>query len=482
MIIDRHDEARDAAPARRPVTPRLAAVRTRPLRTPVRPRSPRLPAALVAADAACMVFAVLVVQQAFDVGLLAVPLVVLLNAYARLYQRRLAMSVLDDVLPLAVRGIVALLLTLAVAASLDIPVPFVGVIAGLGAASGIYVVSVACARALLYEAARRARRGGQRPAVILGGGKIADRIAARLADRPEYGLRPVGYVDAAPLFGPDRPRVPMLGGVEDLDEAIVEHHAYDVIIAFGSFREHEVLAAIETCRRLGCDVFCVPRFFELQGVRDYRYSENLWGLPLVRLPRRPRVSPAWRVKRLIDIVGATIGLVLTAPLMAACALAVRLEGGPGVLFRQSRVGLDGRSFTVLKFRTLRPVDEDESATRWSIAHDDRLGPVGRILRQTSMDELPQLWNILRGDMSIVGPRPERPHFVAEFTQAFPGYGSRHRVPAGLTGLAQVNGLRGDTSIEERARFDNFYIEDWSLWGDIKIILRTILAPLRRDGG
>lgn len=479
MIIDRPDETSDA-PAASALSPRLVPGSPPSARTAVRPRSPRLPATLVAADAVCMVVAVLVVQQCVDFGLVAVPLVVTLNAYGRLYQRRLAMSVLDDIVPLAARGVIALLLTLALAVSLAVPMPFVGIIAGLGVATGIYLATVIVARAGLYEMARRARRHGRRPAVILGGGKIADLLAARLDDRPEYGLRPIGYVDAS--NGWDRFRVPMLGGVDRLEEAIVQHDVYDVIIAFGSFREHEVLEAVETCRRLGCDVFCVPRFFEMQALRNYRYSENLWGLPLVRLPRRPAVSPAWRIKRLVDIAGAAIGLVLTAPLLAACAIAVRIETGPGVLFRQNRVGLDGRAFTVMKFRTLKPASEDESATRWNIALDDRLGPVGRLLRRTSLDELPQLWNILRGDMSIVGPRPERPHFVEEFTRAFPGYGFRHRVPAGLTGLAQVNGLRGDTSIEERARFDNFYIENWSLWGDVKIILRTVLATLRREGG
>jgi lipopolysaccharide/colanic/teichoic acid biosynthesis glycosyltransferase len=136
----------------------------------------------------------------------------------------------------------------------------------------------------------------------------------------------------------------------------------------------------------------------------------------------------------------------------------------------------------MKFRSLKPVDERESQTQWNIAHDDRLGPVGRFLRATSLDELPQLLNILRGDMTIVGPRPERPHFVETFTASFPRYTARHRVPAGLTGWAQVHGLRGDTSIEERARFDNYYIENWTLWSDIKIILRTVTAVLRRQGG
>lgn len=477
MIIDSQDGTRDTAPW---PTLRPSSVPAPP-RAPIRKRSRRLPFALVVADSVGMLLAVLVVQQAFDAGLAAVPIVLLLNASGGLYQRRLAMSVLDDTMSLATRGCVAILLALAVAASFQAPLPFTGIIAGLVAAAAIYVVIVLVARALLYEAVRRARRGGQRPVIILGAGKIADRVASRLLERPEYGLRPVGCVDSLPLIGAERRSVPLLGGTKDLAETIVEYRAYDVIVAFGSFREHEVLDGIDTCRRLGCEVFCVPRFFELQGVRG-TMVENLWGMPIVRLPRRPHVSPAWRVKRAMDVVGAGIGLLLASPVMAACALAVRLDGGPGVLFRQNRVGIDGRSFTVLKFRSMRPATEDESATRWNIAQDDRLGPIGKFLRQTSLDELPQLWNILRGDMSLVGPRPERPHFVAEFTQAFPGYGSRHRVPAGLTGLAQVNGLRGDTSIEERARFDNLYIENWSLWQDVKIIMQTVLAPLRRSGG
>jgi lipopolysaccharide/colanic/teichoic acid biosynthesis glycosyltransferase len=162
-------------------------------------------------------------------------------------------------------------------------------------------------------------------------------------------------------------------------------------------------------------------------------------------------------------------------------LAVRLALGPGVLFRQERVGLDGRPFDLLKFRSLRPATSLESATTWSIALDDRLGSVGRFLRKTSLDELPQLWNVLRGQMSIVGPRPERPHFVEQFTEQFPAYLARHRVPSGLTGMSQVHGLRGDTSIEDRARLDNFYIEHWSLWADIKLMLRTAEAVVRGSG-
>jgi lipopolysaccharide/colanic/teichoic acid biosynthesis glycosyltransferase len=135
----------------------------------------------------------------------------------------------------------------------------------------------------------------------------------------------------------------------------------------------------------------------------------------------------------------------------------------------------------MKFRTMRPVDDTESQTNWNIAQDDRVGPVGRFLRKSSLDELPQLFNILRGDMSLVGPRPERPHFVEEFSRLYPSYSARTRVPCGLTGWAQIHGLRGDTSIADRASFDNFYIENWSLWLDIKIMLRTVVALVRSPG-
>jgi lipopolysaccharide/colanic/teichoic acid biosynthesis glycosyltransferase len=143
-----------------------------------------------------------------------------------------------------------------------------------------------------------------------------------------------------------------------------------------------------------------------------------------------------------------------------------------VLFWQERVGMDGRTFRLCKFRSLRPRSENESQTTWTVAGDPRLGKVGRFLRRSSIDEMPQLWNIVRGQMSLVGPRPERPTFVKKFSQEHARYWARHRVPVGLTGFAQVNGLRGDTSIRERARYDNYYIANWSLWLDLKIVLLT----------
>jgi len=169
------------------------------------------------------------------------------------------------------------------------------------------------------------------------------------------------------------------------------------------------------------------------------------------------------------------------PVLALCAIAVYCEGGTPVLFRQRRVGTDGQTFDCLKFRSMRPDNAGESATRWSIADDPRVGPVGKILRRSSLDELPQLWNVLRGDMTLVGPRPERPHFVGRFSSEIPHYEYRHRMRGGLTGLAQVSGLRGDTPITDRARHDNYYIDNWSLWMDAKIILRTFREVLLTKG-
>ena len=217
--------------------------------------------------------------------------------------------------------------------------------------------------------------------------------------------------------------------------------------------------------------------FELY--HDTADVERLRSYPLVRVTTDPTRRPSWWVKRGFDILIAAFFMLLLAPLLAACAAAVRIESGSPVLFRQERIGMDGRSFHILKFRSMRAVSVTESQSTWSVAGDPRVGPVGRVLRRSSLDELPQLWNILRGEMSLVGPRPERPGFVERFSAEHDRYWARHRVPSGLTGLAQINGLRGNTSIADRARFDNYYIANWSLWLDVKIILFTTRELLRR---
>jgi exopolysaccharide biosynthesis polyprenyl glycosylphosphotransferase len=267
--------------------------------------------------------------------------------------------------------------------------------------------------------------------------------------------------------------------VTDLPALIAEHGVHHVFVAFSRTRDDDLVDLVRRCCRLDCEIFVVPRLFE-SGGGGPAAVDHLWGVRLVRLDRAAHLGYAWRLKRLLDIAVAAVLLVLSSPLMLAIALAVRRELGPPVLFRQERVGLDGRPFQMLKFRTLRP--RADRPARWSVVEPDQMGPVGRLLRRSSLDELPQLWNVLRGQMSLVGPRPEQPHYATQFSRRYPGYEDRLRVPAGITGLAQVHGLRGATCMEDRVCFDNFYIEHWSLWRDVKILVHTAMSVIRMRGG
>ncbi|MYV69023.1 sugar transferase, partial [Streptomyces sp. SID2131] len=287
------------------------------------------------------------------------------------------------------------------------------------------------------------------------------------------GVRPVGIVGVPEQGGAPRPPgeagLPVLTTTEEIHRAVIQNTVCDAV-----FLDDDP-GLVTLFQQYGCTTWRVG------GQRpDGPMGEHMWGYAwhrLVPLDERRGLT----AKRALDIALAAPALVLALPVLLLCALAVRLSDGPGVLFRQERVGQHGRPFTLLKFRTLRPSDDTESATRWNVAGDRRMSAAGGFLRKTSLDELPQLWNVLRGDMSLVGPRPERPYFVAQFSKTHAGYAARHRMPVGLTGLAQVHGLRGDTSIEDRCRFDNHYIDHWSLWQDVCILLRTAAELVRPTG-
>ena len=410
-------------------------------------------------------------------------LLVSLYGLGGLYRSRLSLSLLDDVPRIVGRWLAAVALTVLVQsarARADFGREDVSWTMVFTALTALILLLVL--RAIAYNFVRlvRSQRRVAHRTLILGAGHVGEQLARTLLKHSEYGLQPIGFVDNHPLIDPETCAVPLLGGTESLSDVLVREDVRNVVVAFGSVRESQMVDIIRTCDRLRCEIFLVPRLFELHQVGDD--MDTVWGLPLVRLRRATYRSHGWHVKRMFDIGFALCSLTVLWPLMLAAAIAVRLEGGPGILFRQERVGADGRRFDVLKFRSLKPADDTESATNWNIKHDDRLGPCGRFLRKTSIDELPQLLNILRGEMSLVGPRPERPHFVAQFRQTYPRYVARHRVPSGLTGWAQVHGLRGDTSIADRAMFDNYYIENWSLWLDVKILIRTVGSVVKGQGG
>ncbi len=393
------------------------------------------------------------------------------------YKSRLNLSILQDGGRLATRAVVAGALVVSGDALLGGGPHGELVRTTLGLAVGVLLI-----RTLGYAVVRECRARGlvTHRTIVLGAGQVGAQIFDLLVAHPEYGLRPVGFIDANPLLAEHQLPAPVLGGDDELARLIAEHQVEDVIVAFGRLPGHRLVEVIRTCDRLQCEIFFVPRLFELHATEHE--MDHIWGIPLIRHRRAAFRSPSWRVKRLVDVLGAAAALLALSPVLLALAVAVYLEDGPGIIFRQTRAGLDGRPFNLLKFRSLTPVDDEESATRWAIATDDRVGRVGRLLRKSSLDELPQLWNILRGDMSLVGPRPERPHFVDTFASTLPRYVARHRVPAGLTGWAQVHGLRGDTSIAERARFDNYYIENWSLGLDLRILLMTLVSVVTRRGG
>ncbi|RBM05602.1 exopolysaccharide biosynthesis polyprenyl glycosylphosphotransferase [Streptomyces sp. PT12] len=349
--------------------------------------------------------------------------------------------------------------------------PGVAALVGLVAAQ---TVLAGAARGLVHRAGRRAALRRPRPALVVGTGPAGERVAAVLAQHPEYGMRPVGLVGPVPRRLPEIAPLPVVTSHRDVTRAIVRYAVRDAVFAGAP---DEALVRLFWSR--GCAVWLVAA----DPADAAGATGHLWGFGCRRLdpPKRRGRRGARRGKRALDVVLACGALAAAAPVLALCALAVRVADGPGVIFRQERVGEDGRPFTMYKFRTLRPADEREAATRWSVAGDRAMSRVGRLLRRSGLDELPQLWNVLRGDMSLVGPRPERPHFVERFTALYPGYADRHRMPVGLTGLAQVSGLRGDTSIEDRTRFDNLYIETWSLWQDVRIMLRTTAVCLRLGG-
>lgn len=416
--------------------------------------------------AAVLVGMAVVVPVGWASAAYAVLALVCLGA-AGTYRRHLALSALSE----APRLFMAVGTPLLLLAALSPVVALPGSLLTQALVTGIAVL---LGRALTYAVLRQARRTGrlQEPTIVVGAGVVGVELHRQLGEHPEYGLTPVGVVDDVPA----EDGLPLLGGLADLSELIVDRGIRRVIVAYGPTGEQELVTILRSTVLHGIELHVVPRFFELGLAPAGPDIEDVWGIPIYRVRRAALRDSAWKVKRVIDVVVSSVLLVLLAPLLGLIAVLVRASSPGPVLFRQRRIGQHGQQIEVLKFRTLR-VNTDADIT-WSVADDPRQTRVGRWLRRLSLDELPQLWNVLRGDMALVGPRPERPHFVSRFSAQITGYGDRHRLPAGLTGLAQVHGLRGDTSIEERARFDNSYIEHWSPWLDFKVMVLTVGAVIK----
>ena len=426
--------------------------------------------------------------------LVALPPLVMLLFYLRgLYRTRLRALVLDGVVPVvSAVSVAAMAVTmLGLFANGQAPKQSDAVRSWLFA-----LLAIGAGRMALSFAQRmaRSRRLVGKPVLIMGAGIVGSQVARRLESHPEYGLVPVGFLDDDPrtvteVGGRD---VPVVGTVEDLDETVARTGVKNLIVAFSSVADARVSRLIQRCQELGIEVSVVPRMFDT--INNRVGYDTVGGLPLMSFTTINPKGMQFAIKHGFDRIFATVLLVLSSPLLLCTALAVRLSSPGPVFFRQRRVGRDGKEFDLYKFRSMRLQPEqtelsgdDSTALEFllggdtapgGVEGDDRRTPIGRFLRRSSLDELPQLLNVLWGEMSLIGPRPERPVFVELFHQDINRYDDRHRVKSGITGWAQVHGLRGQTSLAERVEWDNYYIAHWSLGLDLRILALTFIALLR----
>ena len=320
---------------------------------------------------------------------------------------------------------------------------------------------------------RRWRSGiGLRKILIAGCGELGRIVADKIIEHRELGYQIVGFVDDRPGDHLGYRGLPMLGTIDETTEIAAREQIDHLYVALAPEQHLKMIDLLDATARECIDVKVVPDLLQVIALKARLW--DLDGVPVIDVNDIPLQGLNSAVKRLLDILISAVALVVLAIPLGIIALLVRITSHGPAIFRQERMGLDGRRFSIVKFRSMVDDAERESGPVWTRENDARVTPLGRFLRKSNLDELPQLWNVLMGDMSIVGPRPERPHFVDQFKHRIPQYMLRHKVKAGMTGWAQVNGWRGDTALEKRIEYDLYYIENWSVRLDLKIIWLTIV--------
>jgi exopolysaccharide biosynthesis polyprenyl glycosylphosphotransferase len=409
-------------------------------------------------------------------GLLIVQIVAILVVmfWARLYHQARAVSRVDEFY--AVFGAISIGTMMSVALStllfksLEFDFPRVLIIY-----AWVLTIVLVMAGRLIYHAIQwrwQARGLGRDKVLIVGTGDTGRLVLEKIKGSPHLGYELIGFVHHNGAIGPEHVLgVPVLGCVDDLPRLIDERHVDEVIIALPEASDEEMLDLISRCSKASLSIKVFPDVFQI--IATQVSIDDLGGLPLLSV--RDVRQRGWRmtVKRLMDITASAVFLVVFSPILLLIAVLIKLESPGPVFYVQERMGLDARLFPMIKFRSMRQ-DAEANGPGWTTENDPRRTRLGTVLRKSNFDETPQFINVLLGDMSLVGPRPERPVYVEQFRRAIPRYMERHKEKAGLTGWAQVNGLRGDTSIEERTKYDLWYIENWSLLLDIKILIRTAL--------
>ena len=444
-------------------------------------------------DAALLIVAMVVADalnpaHSYLPTLLVSPLTVALLAWRRLYDPDARISRLDRAAAIAGSTAAA---AIVVAAAVELESPDASNSGLIAIQFGLATVLLVGWRTVWATVRRRARslRMCGKPTLIVGAGEIGHRLEHYLERLPEAGMIPVGFVDDLPLSADERERrrAPVLGTLAEFDAVVGETDTRHVLFAFGFEPDVALRRLVRRCEERELTMAVVPRLFD--DATNRMKLEHVGGIPVFELRRVDPKGWEFAIKHGFDRLVAGTMLVLLSPVIGATALAVRLSSPGPVLFRQPRVGRDGQRFDVLKFRSMRPappggdlpkLSGDQAPGAQVGEGEDRRTPVGRFIRAWSLDELPQLINVLRGQMSLVGPRPERPELVEEFADHVRRYDERHRVRSGITGWSQVNRLGPGTSLADRAEYDNWYIQNWSLWLDLKILLMTIPTVLRRS--
>jgi Undecaprenyl-phosphate glucose phosphotransferase len=318
----------------------------------------------------------------------------------------------------------------------------------------------------------RSKGYNQKHILLIGYSRASEGFIDRVRLNPEWGYQVKGILDNKKEWGSGYKGVNVIGKIKDLDEILALNSLDEIAITLSINEYANLEKIVASCEKSGVHTKFIPDYNNMIPTRPF--IEDLQGLPVVNIRRVPLTdSVNALVKRAVDIVGASVALLLFSPVMLLTAALIKLTAPGPLIYKQERVGLHNRTFPMYKFRSMVVQAPSEEKVKWTTPHDARVTPVGRFIRKTSIDEMPQFFNVLRGDMSLVGPRPERPLFVEKFKEEIPRYMIKHQVRPGITGWAQVNGLRGDTSITKRIEHDLYYIENWTLGYDFKILFLTM---------
>lgn len=397
----------------------------------------------------------------------------------RMYQRRRPSTHLDEFFRIISLNTLALLLTVAIVTLL---LPNFNYRRSLIAYAWLFVIVILTIARILHAQIQwqaQAHGIGDERVLLIGTGEIGQMLLDKLCNNPRLGYQVIGLIDE----GIERVRdtimgVPVLGKLADIPAIIEQWDVDEVIIGLPENSSHDLVSIISLCEREKVGIRVFPDVFQIMASEVG--IDDLGGLPLINV--RDVALQGWKLtlKRGVDILVSAIALVLLSPFMLLLAILIKIDSPGPVFYSQERMGLDAVPFRILKFRSMR-VDSETDGPGWTTPDDPRKTQLGTVIRRFSLDELPNLINILLGDMSLVGPRPEQPVYVEQFRQSIPRYMDRHREKAGLTGWAQVNGLRGDTSITERTKYDLWYIENWSIMLDFSILIRTFLQVILGTG-